>query len=903
MIDLLDNTVNRRIINGAFPTCKLYPVTEVNIKEIDFEAISAKGLSILRDNPELILLLMKQFSERIREIDMLNRPELYLQEVNVLINSHYTTDVFNANGQLLLKANSLCPVVTFLDKVLWYGSFAYQMEAEIHRIMGINESPYNINSMLHAWIWLLLLTQKKEIETGFTINLDTLDSSFSLLDILSSSWSDNVKFLIKLTDAEKAGLVYVHDQRKQIKCLLMKELQIAKKVSQETSTAWGEFICLINDLSLQERIVIQEINKPSSPKDKMEAITKYNQRIEGINKGIYELQGRYVNLVNIFAMAIDRLNHASIYCRVQTDGGNRFRLNNTICMLAMNPDTYNRLFIYFHQFRLMPNSKTAYEFIALALRCLKRNLGVKSNECTSIDEMISEFHDSVVTFVGENKEAIETLSYPKLQDDSVIAGDFAVDLSWTDLYRDDVANRIYALQNGAAYQAEIEAMISGHHIKHSKNEVLLAMNAEQEKGLQIQKVALARQVVISLNIIYLFCDALRIMTKRDCGITIHDLAEANQCRNDLLKIDDKLVHIVYSDLGDQEIGMLEYREAVGINSYTLSEQEAHEETLRNLAFSSVLKDSIGLLVEDFDKLDTEQILNTKAQIRDEIIRFPSCDEKEYFADWIDAISTKICKRLVELCQGQSEFTAAKNDIVAGVGEESRKLPASVINTLATAEMLYRRYVNPEYADMGFDYSCISALYYQAFEDAYNDLIWAGYAGMLNSLIIGGEAYTSILSDNRKRWINDPTKSGYLDSNPKNRGFYVTYETKPILTAHVNERCMYKSFAIIMESIANPSKINAFCNYFAKLCGFSDRSDMFGDLAFMGQCAAFTTTIKNSAENRNNASHGGTHVSCSQCKTDKATVLHDLEAVRSNSIGLVQKMLYLLRNGQCVNSHD
>ena len=32
-----------------------------------------------------------------------------------------------------------------------------------------------------------------------------------------------------------------------------------------------------------------------------------------------------------------------------------------------------------------------------------------------------------------------------------------------------------------------------------------------------------------------------------------------------------------------------------------------------------------------------------------------------------------------------------------------------------------------YAEKGFDYSCISALYYQAFEEAYNKLIWNEYA--------------------------------------------------------------------------------------------------------------------------------------------------------------------------------
>jgi hypothetical protein len=69
--------------------------------------------------------------------------------------------------------------------------------------------------------------------------------------------------------------------------------------------------------------------------------------------------------------------------------------------------------------------------------------------------------------------------------------------------------------------------------------------------------------------------------------------------------------------------------------------------------------------------------------------------------------------------------------------------------------------------------------------------------------------------------------------------------------------------------------------------------MFKDAAFMEKCTEFTKAVKNSADNRNNASHGGTFISKNQCAADKKTVLNDLEAVRSSSIGLIQQLLYLL----------
>ena len=99
---------------------------------------------------------------------------------------------------------------------------------------------------------------------------------------------------------------------------------------------------------------------------------------------------------------------------------------------------------------------------------------------------------------------------------------------------------------------------------------------------------------------------------------------------------------------------------------------------------------------------------------------------------------------------------------------------------------------------------------------------------------------------------------------------------------------------IMKNIINPSKLNGFCEYFAKLTGFSGRVEMFADTPFMKKCCDFALAIDQSADNRNNASHGGSFISMQQCTDDKRIVLNNLEKVRSSSIGLVQQLLYILQ---------
>jgi len=98
----------------------------------------------------------------------------------------------------------------------------------------------------------------------------------------------------------------------------------------------------------------------------------------------------------------------------------------------------------------------------------------------------------------------------------------------------------------------------------------------------------------------------------------------------------------------------------------------------------------------------------------------------------------------------------------------------------------------------------------------------------------------------------------------------------------------------MKFIINPSKLYGFCEYFAKLTGFSGRAEMFRDSLFMKKCCDFAMAIDRSADYRNNASHGGSFISITQCSDDKRIVLNNLEAVRSSSIGLIQQLLYLLQ---------
>ena len=890
-MDILDHAVNKRIINGSFPIEKLYP-TDIECKrDINFEAQAEMGLRQFSETPELFSILISIFREKVAEIDLLNDPNSYKHELNYLINAGCSGNFLRAGGSLNYAYN-LVPVVTPLDKVLWYGAFIYRLEYDL----GYDTQDETVN-MMFTWIKLLNMAQEMELKTLRTVDVRKVTDSTNVFELIRGGFTNvkNNNCIRKLSNAEYENLRKLYKQKNTLLSQISEEKKEAEEFAEKTQEEWKLFLEIVNDISEKESNVIQCINKSVSGKDKIRAIHHYNNLVSKIGKFKYDLRGKEINLIYVFLGASDRLIKAPTYACACTADGEPFILSPAILTLARNPITYNYVLMTFHQFRLEPNKENAKRFVSIALSSIKRNLGGEEKDWVSLDEMIKDFYETVFEFMKENKSSIDKLSFNKLQQDSVFVEGYPTDFFLSsEPLRKMMASKIDDIKNSTLYEEELKRIVQG---KPHTLEELTAQKDEIESEIEkIEREAIARKLVYSLNIIYIFCDALRIMvSNKRANIKIKRKDDVIQYRKELLNLDDKLVHKVYAHLGEHEIGMLEYREKIGIITSTLSEQEAQEEQYRNSVFADVFKDAVENLVIGIENEDTNYILKTKARIREEILRFPECDDKGWYSNWLDSISSRISSALVNNCKKRtSDYISIKEKIKISLGKQSEKLPMSALDSLTTAEMLYGQYASEEFAKKGFDFSCISALYYQAFEDAYNALIWQNYASMLNSLIINGQKYTDILEANRKSKITDPDAKGYLDNDSFTRGHYINYAKRfDPQTTTVKLSCMYKSFAILMENVCNPSDLNGFCDYFAKICGYTDRNKMFSDDEFMNRCQDFANAVSRSAVNRNNASHGGTFISIAQCRDDEKTVLNNLEAVRIDSIGLIQRLLYLL----------
>lgn len=848
-------------------------------------------MAILQTNPDFLLSMMQIFSARAQEIGYLPQAEILERDFNFLINTEYSLDSVNLNGAAYKKATTLLPFVTFLDKVLWFAIHANDCGITFLS----NQQNSEMEHLFYAWISILKFVQKKEQRHGKTINLSVICDSTPLFELLcSDTWDDlDASYFIDLTTNEKALFNKLLQNRNSLQQEISTEVLTAKVVATETQESWEKYIEIVNSLSLQESATITSmIDTALSKREKLSAVQDYNSTLYSIQKKRFRIRHEDIPLVNLFEDVTRRFESAPAYCCVQDPTGITFRVWPALTALLIQPETYNYLYIAYHQFRLEPKKDNAKQFVELALSCLYRNLGIpKSASSASISNIVTDFYTTTTAFIEQHRDAIEKLSFDTLQQDAVLSDGTSLSILGTEEYEKFVSEYIAASQNDSS------APLSSLSFPQRRAEFLTQWDDETQRFKRMQKAfeeaQVARQIVVSLNIIYMFCSALRIiLTNKRVHVDFSNKNAVMNIRYDLMEIDSMLIRKVYSNSKK----MLRYRESTGISAETISDVEAQEEQHRTILFFSELQSIVNELISALEKQSTSKILEIKQEIQRSILELPICELTEQGAEWLDSISARIGAALVNNCKSTgAHFDEIKHMLLAKLGPEAKLLPPSTLASLATAEVLYEQYALSEFANKGFDYSCISALYYQAFEEAYNSLIWHGYVNRLSTTPIDGKTYLQILDTVGKKNITDAKAKGYLDKTYDNRKHYINYDRTKLPHTSIKPSCMYANFVILMEQVNSQSELDKFCEYIAEITGFADSQTMFNDADFMKKLGEFIATVKGSKDNRNNASHGGSVIDIVQCSADKKTVLNGLEAVRKESLGLIQQLLYLMRN--------
>ena len=740
MSDLFNYLENNKILSGHFPAKKLRPFHYYPEPDGDFEIIAKKGSDALRkesaDLPPQLLLSMFHAMKTYEDIYPLKTLQM---DCNCIINSGCSCNSLNKDSMVKKEALSLYPVVTSIDGAIWYMAFCVEV------LIGINFSAVENNDLYDALVLLchmLRSIQNKERLSNQTIRIDAINSSKLMIKaLLDGSWDDiDPTNLRPLTEIETSKLEKLYNIREELFAAAKEEKRGSKIVAARTEDSWLLFLGILNTLSHNESNVIEKILDQSAlAQDKLKEIENYNNYLDVLDND------KKCFLRDVF----ERFNNASFFCSVMGKGGKPMKLTMATLILALYPTkTWNYLFILYHQFRLSLEPKVVIKFLSSALDVISNNLDVTFEPVTSFDEMLNAIVLSLQSFIKQNESVIETLGFAKLQENVA------------DLVPGHSANAFLWEMSMKRWNTTITTYMKSQDLVHvieklryeplQADYVLHVLKEEENKLDQEKRIALTRQIVVSLNTIYLVCDVLRIVLRnKQLHSVSKNISIIERYREILCRIDDELIYKAYSHLSDEEIGMRAFREKTGIDSRSLSEQEriiAEEESQKlsaqNICLATnilIMKDTIEDIVASIESGNSYQIMEKNKEIRKQIFRHNGILDKDT-VDFLDKAITKICNALTVSCKReQNEFLSIKSGIYDRLGANSHYLPIAAIDTLTTAELLYGRYAadNKNYAEQGFDYSSISALYYQAFENAYNDLIWAKYADKINKMLDDG----------------------------------------------------------------------------------------------------------------------------------------------------------------------
>lgn len=883
---------NERIVQGNLPQSPLHSVSPTTPESFDFYEKGRDILEYFKRNPEVLYGAIRSSLNYVSTARDLLQANNFEAPFNIVINTANNPAALNDDTAVYNEAIHLCPVVTDIDKALWL--LIASQAILINTVDG--EEKECLVEMFFAWLCLLKIVQENEYIFGKTLDFSSVSETGPVLEILWSPWSERNTYahFIDLTPVELDAIQKLEHTRKALKDQLARFASQATAIAAETDYEWDLFLRILNDYSLKESHAVNQVLSSLSKIEKLEAIGAYISVLKDNSNDKYIAEDKVIELTPVIAAAKKRLQHAPSHCFVSDNSGQIFRLHHYAIELVTFPMTFNHLLLCYHLFRLDGRRDNALVFCNIALHYLRRNLSFTAEDdyYESIEELAESFCHEFLSFIESNQDHIDKLSFDDIQQDTVFIGNASLNAISASVFWKHVSDKIKP-----AFSASLETSTDSTSQNQYPNCQFDAQLAEeQEFAAKAKAQIVARQAIASLNITYLFCAVLRIMQENNQEyqyFTNNSLVE--KCLSMLNRQTGKLSYNVYTGNADID----NYRLDAGIDVRSIVEREAKVEDLRSFSFMEILHATLDDIVKSIGIKDIEGLLQLKTRVIEKIRQCSTCNLTAHFSDRFISINEQICSKLTDLCKlTLTEFDAERNRILIALGDRAKILPESTINSLATAELLYKRYASTEYAEKGFDYSCISSLYYQAVEDAYNKLIWRKYAEYLNQLEIDSEIgrrkYTDVLFENRNNDLGDKKAKGYLSNDAKSRRYYVDYDYDEKI-ASVKASLMYTSFALLLRRVNEGKQLSNFRGHLARVAGFRNGLAMIDDSHFMGSLYAFAKSIEIAAKDRNNASHGGTQVNLNQCEKDKLTVLHELRSVREENIGLIQQLLYLLKN--------
>lgn len=272
-----------------------------------------------------------------------------------------------------------------------------------------------------------------------------------------------------------------------------------------------------------------------------------------------------------------------------------------------------------------------------------------------------------------------------------------------------------------------------------------------------------------------------------------------------------------------------------------------------------------ILMDTVEALEAESI-DGLMQRRLSIISDKKLQESDVAV--VDALSNRINALFVNKAEQKTdEYEKARKRVEQNVGiERIERLNREICEILTTAELLYSQYIEDKVPIQGFDYSCISAMYYQALEKTYNNIMYTEYARKLNS---DNDLLRKIVVEQKN--ITKRKAKIFLPEVKNNKTVKLTCEYGSFETLL---GCLLEKYGQQKESIVSRECITIYKEYLFEKFGWDKECAHNDELPpkIYNKLNTLHKGIEKARSRRNKACHGGEQISYEEAKEDKTYVL-------------------------------
>lgn len=271
---------------------------------------------------------------------------------------------------------------------------------------------------------------------------------------------------------------------------------------------------------------------------------------------------------------------------------------------------------------------------------------------------------------------------------------------------------------------------------------------------------------------------------------------------------------------------------------------------------SLLKSHLQYAIGKMKGYDTETTLQNRQEALQSIRLL---DSEQIMEEFVSEFSNLLMQSIPDSLE--TYHARLKSEL----GTKYDLLPEVALNTLASAEYLYDKFVRKQ-APEGFDYSGIAVLYFQAFETAYDKLLIEPYAKWLEEREVEA-LYDEIQPIMRKKDKNrSPEEKNRLKQIKSYfaSDFNINYFFNKGKAVTCLEIGKFRRFIDLEKDILSNNETSSNLQIFLEESCFMKKIDV-------EQIGLFAQAVKNATNPRNKAAHGLHGLDEKDVKEDKVIV--------------------------------